>query len=83
VVGGPLAKTMLACGRTAVTPAGATPTLLRVPSLDLSPPCGNPRLGLLGVSRCCSTGVGALRVGAAGLVRGERQKVTTRDSLAG
>jgi hypothetical protein len=64
VVGGPLAKAMPACGRTTVTPAGATPTLLRVPSLDLSPPCGNPRLGLLGVSHWCSTDVGA-----AGLVR--------------
>jgi hypothetical protein len=69
VVGGPLAKAMPACGRTAVTPAGATPTLLRVPSLDLSPPCGNPRLGLLGISRWCLSDVGALRVGAAGLVR--------------
>jgi hypothetical protein len=64
VVGGPLAKAMPACGRTAVTPAGATPTLLRVPSLVLSPPCGNPRLGLLGVSRWCSSDVRALRVGA-------------------
>ncbi|AQK49249.1 hypothetical protein ZEAMMB73_Zm00001d048961 [Zea mays] len=64
VVGGPLAKAMPACGRTAVTPAGATPTLLRVPSLVLSPPCGNPRLGLLGVSRWCSSNVRALRVGA-------------------
>jgi hypothetical protein len=52
-----------------VTLAGATPTILRVHSLDLSPPCGNPRLGLLGVSRWCLSDVGALRVGAAGLVR--------------
>jgi hypothetical protein len=63
-----------------VTPAGATPTLLRVPSLDLSPPCGNPRLGLLGVFRWCSPDVGALKVGAAGLVgrrttRGLRRKL--------
>jgi hypothetical protein len=42
-----------------VTPAGATPTLLRVLSLDLSPQCENPRLGLLGVFRWCSSDVGA------------------------
>jgi hypothetical protein len=41
VVGGPPAKAMLACGWTAVTPVGATPTLLRVPSLDLSPHAGS------------------------------------------
>jgi hypothetical protein len=40
VVGGPPAKAMLACGWTAVTPVGATLTLLRVPSLDLSPHAG-------------------------------------------
>jgi hypothetical protein len=68
-VGGPLAKAMPACGRTSVMPAGATPTLLRVSSLDLSPPCGNRHLGLLGISRRCSISVGALRVGAVGVVR--------------
>jgi hypothetical protein len=51
-----------------VTPAGATPALLRVLSLDLSPQCGNPRLGLLGDFRWCSSDVGALKVGVAGLV---------------
>jgi hypothetical protein len=35
-VRGPPAKAMPACERTAVTPTGATPTLLRVPSLDPS-----------------------------------------------
>jgi hypothetical protein len=38
---GPRAKAMPACGWTTVMPAGATPTLLRVSSLDLpQPPCG-------------------------------------------
>jgi hypothetical protein len=86
VVGGPLAKAMPACGRTVVTLAGATPTLLRVSSLDLSPPCGNPRLGLLEVSRWCSTDVGALRVGDLGMLGwcvSGRQKVTTRGDMAG
>ena len=51
VVGGPPVKAMLACGRTTVTPVGATPSLLRVSSMDLPlPPCGSPRLGHLGVS---------------------------------
>jgi hypothetical protein len=45
-VGGPLAKAMLACGRTAVTPAGATPT--GVSSLDLSPHAGTLASAFLG-----------------------------------
>uniref|UniRef100_A0A804QQP1 Ribosome biogenesis protein slx9-like n=1 Tax=Zea mays TaxID=4577 RepID=A0A804QQP1_MAIZE len=61
---------MPACGRTAVTPAGATPALLRVLSLDLSPQCGNPRLGLLGDFRWCSSDVGALKKNT----RSRRQK---------
>lgn len=32
--GGPLVKAMLACGRTSVTPVGAAPTLLWVPSME-------------------------------------------------
>jgi hypothetical protein len=52
VVVSPSVKAIPACGWTAVTPVGATPTLLRVLSMDLPcPPCGSPSLIHLGVSR--------------------------------
>jgi hypothetical protein len=78
------AKAMPACGRTAVTPTGATPTLLRVPSLDPSASFGSPCLGLFGVSRWLlgrrrdSEGWGLL-----GWCVGGWQKLATRGGLAG